>query len=266
MMLAIIGTTPGAPGSYDRTQAMSALLAQTWWVIALHGVFAIVFALINFFWPEVPTLSFALFFSAYMSVDGVFGIVVGGKAASNHWRWALLVLEGVFNILVIVAFQMLAPAVVYWLGLMGVWSLIIGMVMIVAAFKLSPAFGRGWLIFSSIVSVLSGVALLIAPLMAAHVQIWWIGAYALASGIMMIVSAFKLNPAFGRGWLIVSGIVSVWFGVELLIVPRTDGAGGWAYWIGAYALAFGISLLVLAFKLRGCRNDAAAISTSSQSV
>ena len=58
-------------------------------------------------------------------------------------------------------------------------------------------------------SVLSGVALLIAPLMAAHVQIWWIGAYALASGIMMIVSAFKL---------------------------------------------------------RGCRNDAAAISTSSQSV
>jgi len=209
-MLAIIGTTPGAPGSYDRTQAMSALLAQTWWVIALHGVFAIVFALINFFWPEVPTLSFALFFSAYMSVDGVFGIVVGGKAASNHWRWALLVLEGVFNILVIVAFQMLAPAVVYWLGLMGVWSLIIGMVMIVSAFKLSPAFGRGWLIFSS--------------------------------------------------------IVSVWFGVELLIVPRTDGAGGWAYWIGAYALAFGISLLVLAFKLRGCRNDAAAISTSSQSV
>jgi uncharacterized membrane protein HdeD (DUF308 family) len=116
MMLAIIGTTPGAPGSFDRTQAMSALLAQNWWVIALHGVFAIVFALINFFWPEVPTLSFALFFSAYMLVDGVFGIVVGGKAASNHWRWALLVLEGVLNILVDRRLPDAGPAVVYWLA------------------------------------------------------------------------------------------------------------------------------------------------------
>ena len=197
-------------GSFDRTQAMSSLLAQNWWAIALRGVFAIVFALIAFFWPGATLLSFVLFFSAYMLVDGVFGIVAGVRAASNHQRWGLLILEGVLNILVgIVAFLMPGLTVVFFVTLMAVWSLITGIVMIVAAFKLNPAFGRGWLIFSGIVSVLFGIALLIAPLVGAVVLTWW---------------------------------------------------------LGAYALAFGISLLVLAFKLRGCRNDAAAISTSSQSV
>jgi uncharacterized membrane protein HdeD (DUF308 family) len=194
MMMATIGTTPGAPGSFDRTQAMSALLAQNWWAIALRGVFAIVFALIAFFWPGATILSFVLFFSAYMLVDGVFGIVAGVRAASNHQRWGLLVLEGVLNILVgIVAFLMPGLTVVFFVTLMAVWSLITGIVMIVAAFKLNPAFGRGWLIFSGIVSVLFGVALLIAPLVGAVVLTWWLGAYALAFGISLLVLAFKLR-------------------------------------------------------------------------
>jgi uncharacterized membrane protein HdeD (DUF308 family) len=193
-MMATIGTTPGNPGSFDRTQAMSALLARNWWANALRGVFAIVFALIAFFWPGATILSFVLFFSAYMLVDGVFGIVAGVRAASNHQRWGLLVLEGVLNILVgIVAFLMPGLTVVFFVTLMAVWSLITGIVMIVAAFKLNPAFGRGWLIFSGIVSVLFGVALLIAPLVGAVVLTWWLGAYALAFGVSLLVLAFKLR-------------------------------------------------------------------------
>jgi uncharacterized membrane protein HdeD (DUF308 family) len=202
--------TPNTSGSFDRAEAMSSLLAQNWWAIALRGVFAVVFALIAFFQPGATLLSLVLFFAAYMLVDGVFGIVAGVRAASRHQRWGLLILEGVLNILVgIVAFLMPGLTVVFFVTLMAVWSLITGILMIVAAFKLNPAFGRGWLIFSGIVSVLFGVALLIAPLVGAVVLTWW---------------------------------------------------------LGAYALAFGISLLILAFKLRGRRDDAAAVSTSPRSV
>ena len=38
-------------------------------------------------------------------------------------------------------------------------------------------------------------------------------------GSWRIVAAFKLNPAYGRGWLIFSGIVSVLFGIALLVAP-----------------------------------------------
>ncbi|RDI57305.1 HdeD family acid-resistance protein [Microvirga subterranea] len=180
--------------SFDRAQAMSALLAQNWWAIALRGVFAILFALVAFFWPGATLLSFVLFFSAYMLVDGIFAIVAAVRAASNHQRWGLLVLEGIVDILAgIVAFIWPGLTVVFFITLMAVWSLITGVLMVVAAFKLDPAYGRGWLIFSGIVSVLFGVALLIAPLVGAVVLTWWLGAYALVFGITLLVLAFKLK-------------------------------------------------------------------------
>ncbi|HZW48074.1 MAG TPA: HdeD family acid-resistance protein [Microvirga sp.] len=185
------------PSPYDplhRAESMSALLARNWWAVALRGVFAVVFALIAFFWPDATILSFVLFFSAYMLVDGVFGIVSGIRAASRNERWGLLILEGILNILVgVIAFLLPGLTVLFFITLLAVWSLITGVLMIVAAFKLDPAFGRGWLIFSGIVSVLFGVALLIAPLIGAVVLTWWLGAYALVFGIGLIVLAFKLR-------------------------------------------------------------------------
>jgi uncharacterized membrane protein HdeD (DUF308 family) len=180
--------------SFDRSRAMSALLAQNWWAVALRGVFAILFALIALFWPGATILSLVLFFSAYMLVDGVFGIVAAVKAASNHQRWGLLVLEGIANILVgVIAFVWPGLTVLFFITLMAVWSLITGVLMIVAAFKLDPAYGRGWLIFSGAVSILFGVALLIAPLVGAVVLTWWLGAYAMVFGITLLVLAFKLK-------------------------------------------------------------------------
>lgn len=177
-----------------RTESMSALLARNWWALALRGVFAIIFALIAFFWPGATILSFVLFFSAYMLVDGVFGIVSGIRAASRHERWGLLILEGVLNIAVgVIAFLMPVSAVFFFVMLLAAWSLVTGILMIIAAFKLNPAFGRGWLIFSGLVSVLFGVALLISPLIGAVVLTWWLGAYALVFGIALIVLAFKLR-------------------------------------------------------------------------
>jgi uncharacterized membrane protein HdeD (DUF308 family) len=188
------GTSSPSFGTHDRIEAMSALLAQNWWAVALRGVFAIIFALIAFFWPGATLLSFAIFFSAYMLVDGVFSIVSGIRAASNHQRWGLMILGGILNILVgIIAFLMPGLTIVFFITLLAVWSLISGILMIIAAFKLNPEYGRGWLVLSGIVSVLFGVALLIAPLLGAVVLTWWLGAYALFFGIALIVLAFKLR-------------------------------------------------------------------------
>ncbi|MBM6593054.1 HdeD family acid-resistance protein [Microvirga pudoricolor] len=187
------GPTSPFPG-LDRTAAMSELLAQNWWAVALRGLFAIVFALIAFFVPGATLLSFVLFFSAYMLVDGVFGIVAGIRAAQAHQRWGLLVLEGVVNILVgVIAFMWPGLTLVFFVTLMAFWSLITGVLMIVAAFKLDATYGKGWLIFSGVVSLLFGLALLIAPLVGAVVLTWWLGAYAMVFGIGLLVLAFKLK-------------------------------------------------------------------------
>jgi uncharacterized membrane protein HdeD (DUF308 family) len=150
--------------------------------------------LIALFVPGATILSLVLFFSAYMLVDGVFGIVSAVKAASNNERWGLLVLEGLVNIAVgIVAFAWPGLTVLFFVTLLAFWSLVTGILMIVAAFKLNPAYGRGWLVFSGIISVLFGIALLVGPMVGAVVLTWWIGAYALVFGITLLVLAFKLK-------------------------------------------------------------------------
>src|SRR4051812_40981237 len=82
-------SSSGAPWASDgdpRAAAMSALLAQNWWAVALRGVFAILFGLIALVMPGITIASLVLLFAAYMLVDGIFAIVSAARAAARHER------------------------------------------------------------------------------------------------------------------------------------------------------------------------------------
>src|ERR1700738_2470263 len=70
----------GVEGAGSTSDAMSALLARNWWVIALRGALAILFGIIALFLPEATMLALVLLFAAYMLVDGVLAIVAGVRA------------------------------------------------------------------------------------------------------------------------------------------------------------------------------------------
>jgi uncharacterized membrane protein HdeD (DUF308 family) len=65
--------------------------------------------------------------------------------------------------------------------------------MLGAAFRLSQAHGRWWLALGGVVSIVFGVLLVIAPVIGAVVLTWWLGAYALVFGAMLLAAAFKLR-------------------------------------------------------------------------
>jgi uncharacterized membrane protein HdeD (DUF308 family) len=187
-------TAPSAAPGDVRSEAMCALLAQNWWAVALRGVFAILFGLIALLVPGATILSLVLFFSAYMLVDGIFGIVAAVRAARQGERWGLLILEGVLNIAVgVIAFLMPGLTVIAFVLLLAAWSLVSGGLMLGAAFRLSRDHGRWWLALGGVVSIIFGVLLVIAPLAGLVVLTWWLGAYALMFGIALLVLAFKLR-------------------------------------------------------------------------
>jgi uncharacterized membrane protein HdeD (DUF308 family) len=195
-------TTSGTATTAEaaRNQAMCALLAQNWWAVALRGVFAILFGLVALFLTGPAILSLVLFFSAYMLVDGVFGIVAAVRAARRGERWGLLILEGVLNIAVgVIAFLMPALTVIAFVLLLAAWSLLSGGLMLGAAFRLSKSHGRWWMALAGIVSILLGVLLAIAPVIGAVVLTWWVGAYALVFGIALLVLAFQLRAHKDEG-------------------------------------------------------------------
>ena len=80
-----------------------------------------------------------------------------------------------------------------------------------------------------------------------------VAAWAIVSGGLVLAAAFRLNIEHGRWWLVLGGAVSLVYGVLLIVAPLI-GALVLTWWFGAYALVFGIALLILAFRLKA-RHD-----------
>jgi uncharacterized membrane protein HdeD (DUF308 family) len=190
-----LGTASTAPSGFAKTDGMSAALAQNWWLVALRGVFAILFGIVAFAAPGETILSLVLLFSAYMLVDGIFAILSAVRAVRSRERWVLLLLQGVVDLVAAAAAALLPGiAVIAFVSVMAAWAIISGALALVATARLRGDHGRWWLGFSGMLTLIGGVALAIAPVIGALVLTWWIAAYAIVYGVSLLMLAFRLRP------------------------------------------------------------------------
>ena len=75
--------------------------------------------------------------------------------------------------------------------------------------------------------------------------------------MLLTAAAFRLHVVHGRWVMVFGGVVSIIWGGLLISWPLA-GALVLIWWMAAYALFFGVALLVLAFRLRKRRHDLAA--------
>jgi uncharacterized membrane protein HdeD (DUF308 family) len=177
-----------------RCDAMSEVLAESWWAVGLRGILGILFGLICLLTPGLAVEVFVILFAAYMLVDGVFAIAAGIKAARNGERWGLLILEGIVDLaagLVAVLWPAITLVALIWL--IAIWAVVTGALMLAGAFSLNLDHGRWWLALGGIASVIFGVLLVIEPLIGAVVLTLWIGAYAIVFGSFLLILAFQLH-------------------------------------------------------------------------
>jgi uncharacterized membrane protein HdeD (DUF308 family) len=175
-------------------------LVHNWWLFTLRGIAGILFGCIALFFPGPTMLSLVIVFSAYMLVDGVAGIISAARAARRRNRWGLLVFEGVLDIAVgIGAFLWPGITVFAFVLLVGAWAIVTGALMTAAGFRLNIDHGRLWLVLGGLLSVAYGAVLIVTPLIGAIVLTWWIGAYALAFGVALVIFSFKLRSRQHQG-------------------------------------------------------------------
>ncbi|MGZ5916359.1 MAG: HdeD family acid-resistance protein [Methyloceanibacter sp.] len=180
-----------------RCDALSDVLAESWWAVGLRGILGIVFGLICLLTPGIAVGAFVLLFAAYMLVDGVFAIASGVRAARNSERWGLLLLEGIVDIAAgIVAILWPAITLVVLVWIIAIWAVVSGVLMLAAAFTLNHEHGRWWLALGGIASLIFGILLIIEPLVGAVVLTMWIGAYAIVFGVILLVLAFRLHSKY----------------------------------------------------------------------
>ena len=167
-----------------------------WWALALRGAIAILFGLAALLRPGIALEALILLFGAYALVDGVFAIVgVFGGTRGGTPRW-LLFIEGIASILVgLIAFVLPGLTAILFLYLIAIWAIITGVSEIAMAIRLRREIRGEWaLIVGGAFSVLFGVILaVIGPIAGLLSLIWLIGVYAVAFGILMLITAFQVR-------------------------------------------------------------------------
>jgi uncharacterized membrane protein HdeD (DUF308 family) len=168
-------------------------------------------------------------------------------------NWWLLLLRGIISILFgVVAFTWPGLTVVTLAFLFGAFALADGVLSLIAAVtgsdRSAPAW---WLALVGVLGIAAGIVAFLWPGKTAFVLVIMIGAWALTIGIFEIIGAIRLRHEIDdEWWLIAAGILSVIFGLAVLISP---GAGALAIvWvIAAYAILAGALMIAFSFRLKG---------------
>lgn len=110
---------------------------------------------------------------------------------------------------------------------------------------------RWWvLLLEGLAGVAAGIVTFVGPGISALALLYVIAAWALVTGVLEIAAAIRLRKIITGEWLLaLIGIASVALGIMLALFPG-PGALALVIWIGAYAIATGVRLVVLAFRLR----------------
>jgi uncharacterized membrane protein HdeD (DUF308 family) len=172
-----------------------------WWALGIRGVIAILFGLAALLRPGIALEALILLFGAYALVDGVFAIVgVFGGTRGGTPRWVLL-LEGVAGVLAgLIAFVLPGMTALVLLYLIAGWSIATGVLEAATAIRLRREIQGEWaLVAGGALSVLFGVVLAVLPVVGILSLVWLIGAYAVAFGVLLIITAFRVRSDEGGG-------------------------------------------------------------------
>jgi uncharacterized membrane protein HdeD (DUF308 family) len=189
-----------------------------------------------------------------------------GPNAMLAGNWWLVALRGVLAILIgVIAFAAPAATMLSLVLLFSAYMFVDGVFAVMAAVRASRSGERwGLLTLQGIVSIVAGVVAVLWPGLTVIAYVLLVAAWAIVTGVLMFAAAFRLNFEHGRWWLLLGGVASVVYGVLLIAAPLL-GALVLTWWFGAYALVFGVMLLVLAFRLRAQRDAHPSVTSVASS-
>jgi uncharacterized membrane protein HdeD (DUF308 family) len=137
--------------------------------------------------------------------------------------------------------------------LFAAYMLIDGVALLVSLRRAEPATAGHRLAVGlmGILGVAVGIATIFWPGITALALLYLVAFWAITLGLTQVIAAIRLRREIsGELWFVIGGLLTVVFGVFILVFPGT-GLLSLVWIVGAWAVVFGITNLVLAWRLRG---------------
>jgi uncharacterized membrane protein HdeD (DUF308 family) len=188
------------------------------------------------------------------------GIPMSAETLRKYRTWfmlygALLVILGLAAIALPYIATLATNFLVGWLLLAG------GVFGLIAVFSAGrEASGFWWNLFTSIIYLLAGLALLFRPAAGILTLTILLAAYLLAGGIAKLVMAFGYKREIPKawGWVLFSGLVDLLLG--FIIISGFPGTATWVIglMVGINLLMMGVALVVAAYCCSGAAAEHAS--------
>ena len=154
------------------------------------------FGLVAFAEPATVGFALVLTFAVYSFVSGIAALVSAARGArAREPRWGTMLLEGLLYIVAgAVAVLWPGTAALAFVLVIGFWAIFSGALQISSAIRLRKAIGHEWALgLAGAVSILFGLLMLFRPVAGGVAVVWWLGAYAVVFGALMIVVGLRLR-------------------------------------------------------------------------
>ncbi len=170
-------------------------------------------------------------------------------------NWWLLTLKGALLIIFgIIAFMNPGVTFAILLTWFAAFLFIDGVLSLVTVLSNWKGQEDKWLfVLDGAVNIFLGILIFRAPAAYTLVAVFFMGFWSIFSGISRIAMAIQLRKEItGEGWLALSGVLGVLFGIIIISNPAI-GVATFMYTLAFFALAIGILLVLLSFKVKNAR-------------
>jgi uncharacterized membrane protein HdeD (DUF308 family) len=177
------------------------VVRRTWWVPLVQGLAALGIGLMLWTRPGPTLIALTMFLGAYWLVSGVSDVIgaVSRRESDRHWGLALLSgLLGALAGLLLLGQPILGAFAtsIALVSVLAVAAIVSGILSIVWAVRVRHEIeGEAWIIVFGLLSVVLGLLLLGAPLMAAAALVQFAAVLAIVGGIALVITAFRLRGA-----------------------------------------------------------------------
>lgn len=132
------------------------------WYLGL-GILLIVFALVLFGSLAFATLSVVFLFGVLMMVGGIAHIIAAFKIFEGGYRWLLVIFGILYCVAGYYAFKTPVQTAVVLTHLLGILLVIAGIIRILSSAIFRVYQGWGWTLFSGILTLATGILILVTP-------------------------------------------------------------------------------------------------------
>jgi uncharacterized membrane protein HdeD (DUF308 family) len=182
---------------------MNQTLLRSWWLIAFRGAIALLFGVLALAWPGLTLVALTALFAVFALIGGALWSFAAIRHRACDAQWGLLLLLGVVSLLAgTIAALHPAMTLLVLIILVGANALVSGAIDIFVAIRVRKLMRGEWLlVLSGIISILFGGFILLFPLGAGALALaWMIGFYAVLTGALMLVLAYRV-----RSWTRING-------------------------------------------------------------